>query len=133
MTGYNIKVRVGSLVFRVSKVTISGSVGEIDETDSESGGYSDVDESGIASADVTLEGWVRAADGAPPVEGQLLTNVLIAWDGSIAVPTVNKRHYFPKLKILTSEHTGEVRGGSISYTLTCKSSGVYYPMGVPGP
>lgn len=135
MTGYNIKVRFGyggsaGLIMRVRKVSTDGDVGEIDETDSESGGYGDCDDSGVAQRSVTFEGFVRAADAAPPVEGDLLTNVLIAWDGNVAAPNVNKREFFNKLKILKAARDGEVRGGSISYTLTCKSSGPYKPMGI---
>jgi len=130
MTGTNIKVRLNGNVQRIRKVTVKGSVGEIDETDSESGGFGDCDESGVDQADVIFEGYVRAADGAPPKHGDLLTNVLVAWDGNVAAPVVNKRDLFAKLKIFDSEKIGETRGGSIMYTLTCKSSGEWKPMGV---
>jgi len=131
MTGVNIKVRFNVAVQRVRKVTVKGSVGEIDETDSESGGFGDCDESGVDQADVIFEGYIRSADGPPPRHGDLLTNVLIAWDGNVAAPVVNKRDLFTKLKILEAERTGETRGGSVLYTLTCKSSGVWKPIGVP--
>lgn len=138
MTGVNIKVRYGPdianlLTLRVRKVDVDDAVGEIDETDSESGGYGECDETGVAQADVTLEGFTRSADLAPLKRGDLLLNVLIAWDGNVAVPVVNKRDLFTKLKILSCQRTGETRGGSIVYTLRCKSSGTYYPMGVAGP
>lgn len=133
MTGVNIKCRFNGVVARIRKVTVKPAVNEIDETDSESGGFGDCDDSGVHQADVTLEGYVRSADGAPPREGDLLTNVLVAWDGNVAVPVANKRDFFPKLKILDVERTGETRGGSITYTLTCKSSGTFFPMGVAGP
>lgn len=133
MTGVNIKCRFGASIQRIRKVTVKGAVGEIDETDSESGGYGDCDDTGVNQADVILEGYVRLADGAPPQHGDLISNVLVAWDGNVAVPVVNKRDFFPKLKILDAEKIGETRGGSITYTLTCKSSGIWYPMGVPGP
>lgn len=131
MTGVDIRVRVGAaLVLRVKRVTIDGAVGEIDETDGESGGFGECDENGVSQADITFEGWMRRADLAPIVEGDLLPDVLVAWDGNVAVPVVNKRHAFPKVKVLKANTTGEVRGGSISYTLTCKSSGPYAPPGV---
>lgn len=134
MTGVFIKVRFGTTgspsVIRVRRVTADGDVGEIDETDGESGGYGECDESGVAQENVTLEGYLRRADLAPIIEGDLLTNVLIAWDGNVATPDINKRHSIPKLKVLKSNVTGEVRGGSITYSLTCKSSGIYYPPGV---
>jgi len=130
MTGVNIKVRVGSTIYRVRKVTVNETVGEIDETDGESGGFGECEDSGVTQADVTLEGWVRSADTTPPLPGDLLTSVNVCWDGVTATPTVNKRHNFPKLKILAVQREGEVKGGSISYTLTCKSSGTYKSMGV---
>lgn len=130
MTGVNIKVRFGANVQRVRKVTVKGSVGEIDETDSESGGFGDCDESGVEQADVVFEGYIRSADGPPPKQGDLLANVLVAWDGNVAAPVANKRDLFAKLKILDAERTGETRGGSITYTLTCKSSGIWKPIGV---
>lgn len=129
MTGVNIKCRFDAAIQRIRKVTVKESVGEIDETDSESGGFGDCDESGVNQADVIFEGYIRSADGAPPVRGALLTNVLVAWDGNVGAPVVNKRHLFPKLKILDAEKIGETRGGSITYTLTCKSSGTYKTMG----
>ncbi len=133
MTGVNIKCRFNSVVQRIRKATVKWSTNEIDETDSESGGFGDCDDTGVQQADVTLEGYVRSADGAPPKQGDLLTNVLVAWDGSVTIPVVNKRDFFPKLKILDVERIGEVRGGSVAYTLTCKSSGIGYAMGVAGP
>lgn len=134
MTGIFIKVRFNAgSVCRCRRVTVDGDVGEIDETDGESGGYGECDESGVAQADVTLEGYRRRADLGPIIEGDLLLNVLIAWDGNVAAPVVDKRHLFPKLKVLKSNTTGEVRGGSITYTLTCKSSGPYAPPGVNDP
>src|SRR5262245_42552130 len=112
MTGVNIKVRINGAVQRIRKVTVKGSVGEVDETDSESGGFGDCDESGVNQADVIFEGYIRSADGAPPRNGDLLTNVLVAWDGNVAAPVANKRDLFPRLKILDAERTGETRGGS---------------------
>lgn len=129
MTGFNIKCRYGVNILRVRKVTTDGDVGVIDETDSESGGYGDCDESGVAETDVLLEGFRRSADAAPIIEGSLFTNFLIAWDGNVASPVINKRHLFPKLKVHKANQTGETRGG-ITYTLTCKSSGIYYPPGI---
>jgi len=135
MTGINIKVRFGATgasIIRVRRVTTKDGMNEIDETDSESGGYGDCDDNGVAQCDVTFEGWVRRADSGPPVVGDLYSSVLIAWDGNIAAPNPDFSHFIPKLKIFDVERTGEIRGGSISYNLTCKSSGIYYPMGVPG-
>lgn len=131
MTGVNIKCRFnGGVIMRVRKVTVDEDAGEIDETDGESGGFGECDDSGVTQADVTFEGFVRSADGAPPNVGDLLSNVLIAWDGNVAAPVVNKRHLFSKLKIMKVQRTGECRGGSIMYTLNCKSSSSYKPMGV---
>jgi hypothetical protein len=132
VTGINIKVRFGaSGVLRVRRATVKEAAVEIDETDGESGGFGECDDNGVLQADVTFEGYVRSADAAPPNVNDILANVLVAWDGNVAVPVVNKRHLFPKLKILDFERTGTVRGGDgIVYTLTCKSSGTYKPMGV---
>ena len=130
MTGIDIMVRIGLAVLRIRKVTVTEEAAEIDETDSESGGYGECDENGFVQAKVAMEGYIRRADLGPLVVNQLLTNVLIAWDGEIAIPTVNKRDYFPKLKVLTFEKVGGVKEGSITYNFTAKSSGIYYPMGV---
>lgn len=133
MTGVNIKVRVGALVLRCSKVTTEGSATDQDVSDGESGGYAERTSGGLVERTVTFEGWRRDTDGAPPLENEVLPNVLIAWDGNVAVPTVNKREYYSSLVIMTATRTGEVRGGSQAYTLVTKSSGPYYPEGVPGP
>jgi hypothetical protein len=134
MTGADIKVRYGpsgEFIVRVNEVDSEGEVGEIDETDGESGGFGDCDENGVAQRNVTFRGWIRRIDSAPPVEGQTLENVLIAWDGNVAVPTLDKRELYAKLKLLKVRVTGKVRGESVMYELTCKSSGEYKPMGVP--
>lgn len=131
MTGKNIKCRFnGGVIMRIRRVDVDEDAGDVDETDSESGGFGDHDDSGVVEADVVLEGYVRSADLAPPNVGDLLVNVLVAWDGNVAAPVVNKRHFFPKLKIHKVRRTGQTRGESITYTLTCKTSGPYYPMGV---
>lgn len=134
MTGADIKIRFGpssEFIMRVNEVDSDGEVGEIDETDGESGGFGDCDESGIAQRNVTIRGWIRRQDEAPPVEGQVLQNVLIAWDGNVAAPNINKREFYEKLKLFKVRITGKVRGESVMYELTCKSSGPYKPMGVP--
>lgn len=132
MSGVDIKVRFNiNGIMRIRKVTCKGTRNEIDETDSESGGFGDCDENGVAQQEVTFEGYLRRADLAPPVEGDLFENVLVAWDGNVANPVVNKRHLFAKLKIFDVEIMGETKGGSIMYTLTCKSSGAYKPPGIP--
>lgn len=124
MTGKNIKIRVGPNVIRTYETTVEESVGEIDETDGESGGYGECDDSGVRQADVTLKINWRAADGAPPKAGDLLANVLIAWDGNTAVPVVNKRHLFNFLKVLRVTPSGNTRGKN-EITVVCKSSGAF--------
>ena len=69
MTGVDIKVRFGhgATILRIKKVDVNDSVApEIDETDSESGGFGECDESGVKQAEVTFEGWVRRAIEPPP-------------------------------------------------------------------
>jgi hypothetical protein len=124
MTGKNIKIRVGANTLRVYEATVEDVVGEIDETDGESGGYGDCDDSGVRQCDVTLKINWRAADGAPPKAGDLLANVLIAWDGNTVAPVVNKRHLFNYLKVLRVTPTGSTRGKN-EITVVAKSSGAF--------
>ncbi len=132
MTGINVKGRFGSgpSIIRFARVTCDGSAGEVDETDSESGGYGECDESGVVQQNITMEGWIRSADGAPWYEGQLVTDLLICWDGNVAAPVVNKRHFFPKAKVLSFQVKGGARDGSVAFTASLKSSGPYKPMGI---
>lgn len=128
MTGKNIKVRVDAAVWRIFNLNVDDTSGEIDETDGESGGYGDYDDSGIREANVTFESNLRSADGAPYTPGTLLEDVLVAMDGNVAVPVVNKRYLFPKLKIMSVSGRGETKG-KITYSFTCRTSGVYYAPG----
>src|SRR5262245_44747181 len=109
MTGVNIKCRFnGGAVMRIRKVDTDEDAGEIDETDSESGGFGECDDSGVVQTDVVFDGYVRRTDLTPPAVGDLLLNVLIAWDGNVAQPNPNFRHLFPRLKILKATKTGQI-------------------------
>lgn len=129
MTGKNVKIRIGAAILRCYEVSVNESAGEIDETDGESGGFGDCDDTGVQQAEVTFKINWRVTDGIPPVRGSLWENVLIAWDGNVVVPVVVKRHFFPKLKVLSVEYSGQTRGKN-EITVNAKSSGPYLPPGV---
>ncbi len=131
MTGKNLKIRYGAgpTTLRVFEATILEEVGEVDETDGESGGYGERADTGVQECSITFKANWRAADGAPPLAGDVLADVLVAWDGNTVVPVVNKRHLFTYVKILSAERTGQTRG-KIEVTYTAKSSGPYKLPGV---
>ena len=131
MTGKNAKVRYGSgpITMRIFSWDVDDTAGEIDETDGESGGYGETDDTGIRQANLTLRGNLRSADGAPPVAGALLADFLLAFDGNVAGGgTVNKRYLFDAVKVLNFKINGETRG-KIEFTMTAKSSGAYFAPG----
>lgn len=124
MTGKNVKIRVGSDTIRTYETTVEDIVGEIDETDGESGGFGECDDVGVRQADVTFKINWRAADGAPPKAGDALSSVLIAWDGNTVSPVVNKRHSFNKLRVMRVTSASTTRGKN-EITVVCKSTGSY--------
>ena len=125
MTGKNMKARYGDeVIMRIFRVEVETETGEIDETDGESGGHGERDDTGVADASFTLTGNMRLADGAPPKDGDLLEDFLLALDGNVAVPVVNKRYAVPYLKVLRFRITGETRG-KIEFTMSAKNSGSF--------
>ena len=124
ISGKNIKVRYGATptAHKVTSLNIEDEAGEIDTTNSESGGYGEVDDAGIVGATVRLEGDydVGAAPLVDLAPGNLIEPLTIYLNGLSSQPN----YVFTSFRVIRCTTGAEVKG-KVKFSLYGKSNGSF--------
>ncbi len=119
----NVRVRINGAIHRIDTLEITDEAGELDTTDSESGGWGEVEDTGIQDSYVTFDGNYNVG-GAPLVNfypGALLTNVIVYLGTTLAEP----KYTYAAFRVLSARVSSQTRGGKVRIQLRGKNHGIY--------